>query len=156
FAFIAYGDTRSGSEAGVPGDGEILHPQHSALVEAMLARIRDAAATDFPIKFVLQSGDAVLRGQNGAVWNGSFSAIIERLTRVGNVPYFFSVGNHDVTSMPIGDPGRALGLHNTLSAMSALLPPEGAPRRLNGYPTYAFGYGRVFVIAFDSNIVTDS
>jgi len=155
FAFIAYGDTRSGSEAGVPGDGQVLHPMHSQLVDAMLAKIKDAAATPFPIRFVLQSGDAVLRGQNGVMWNVSFSPIIERLTRVGNVPYFFSVGNHDVTGMPVGDPGRALGLHNTLTAISALIPPEGSPRRLSGYPTYAFGFGQLFAIALDSNIVTD-
>lgn len=155
FAFIAYGDTRSGSEAGVPGDGEIQHPQHSALVDSMLAKIKDAAATPFPIRFVVQSGDAVLRGQNGAMWNVSFSPIIERLTRIGNVPYFFAVGNHDVTGMPMGDPARALGLHNTLAAMSALMPPEGTPRRLNGYPTFAFGYGNVFAIAIDSNIASD-
>jgi hypothetical protein len=155
FAFIAYGDTRSGSEAGVPGDGEILHPQHSALVDGMLAKIKDAAATPFPIRFVIQSGDAVLRGQNATMWNVSFSPIIERLTRVGNVPYFFAVGNHDVTGMPPGDPARALGLHNTLSAMSALIPPEGSPRRLNGYPTFSFGYGNLFAIAIDSNIASD-
>jgi hypothetical protein len=155
FAFIAYGDTRSSSEAGVPGDGQIVHPRHSELVDLMLAKIKDASGTPFPIKFVLQSGDAVLRGQNGAMWNVSFSPIIERLTRVGNVPYFFAVGNHDVTSMPVGDSGRAVGLHNTLTAMSGLIPPEGSPRRLNGYPTYAFGYGNLFAIAFDSNIATD-
>jgi hypothetical protein len=54
-----------------------------------------------------------------------------------------------------GDPGRALGLQNTLTAMSALIPAEGSPRRLSGYPTYAFGYGNLFVIAFDSNIASD-
>ncbi len=155
FSFIAYGDTRSSSEAGVPGDGQILQPGHSELVDAMLSRIREATATPFPVKFVLQSGDAVLRGQNGAMWNVSFSPIIERLTRTGNVPYFFAVGNHDVTAMPAGDPGRALGLHNTLTAMSALIPPEGSARRLGGYPTYAFGFGNLFVIAFDSNIASD-
>ena len=47
---------------------------------------------------------------------------VERLTRDANLPYFFSVGNHDVTGMPPGDPGRALGLHNTLTAMSRLMP----------------------------------
>jgi hypothetical protein len=155
FAFIAYGDTRSSSESGVPGDGQVLHPLHNELVDRMLVAIRDASTTPFPIRFVLQSGDAVLRGQNGAMWNVSFSPIIERLTQVGNVPYFFAVGNHDVTTMPMGDPGRALGLHNTLAAMSALIPAEGSPRRLNGYPTYAFGYGNLFAIAFDSNIASD-
>jgi len=155
FAFIAYGDTRGTSEAGVPSDGRVLHARHSEIVDAMLVKIRDAAATPFPIKFVVQSGDAVLRGPNAAMWNVSFSPIIERLTRTGNVPYFFAVGNHDVTGMPPGDPGRALGLHNTLAAMSALIPPEGSPRRLSGYPTYAFGYGNLFAIAIDTNIVSD-
>jgi hypothetical protein len=57
--------------------------------------------------------------------------------------------------MPGGDPGRALGLHNTLTAISKLIPSEGSPRRLSGYPTYAFGYGNSFFIAFDSNIAGD-
>src|SRR3954468_17311869 len=89
------------------------------------------------------------------MWNVGFSPIIERLTRGGTLPYFFSVGNHDVTSMPGGDPGRALGLHNALTAMSKLMPPEGSPRRLGGYPTYAFGFGNTFFIAFDSNVASD-
>jgi hypothetical protein len=156
FSFIAYGDTRSGSEPGVPGDGQILHPRHSELVDAMLAKIKALASTPYPVRFVVQSGDAVLRGQNGAMWNVSFSPTIERLTRTGNVPYFFAVGNHDVTTMPPGDPSRALGLHNTLTAMSRLIPPEGSPRRLSGYPTYAFGYGNLFAIAIDSNIAADA
>jgi hypothetical protein len=156
FSFIAYGDTRSGSEPGVPGDGQILHPRHNELVDGMLAKIKALASTPHPVRFVVQSGDAVLRGQNGAMWNVSFSPIIERLTRTGNVPYFFAVGNHDVTTMPPGDPSRALGLHNTLTAMSRLIPSEGSPRRLNGYPTYAFGYGNVFANAIDSNIAADA
>ena len=49
FSFIAYGDTRSGSTPGVPGDGQIVHPQHSALVDAMLAKARELAATPFPV-----------------------------------------------------------------------------------------------------------
>jgi hypothetical protein len=155
FSFIAYGDTRSSGSTGVPGDGEILHPDHSRLVDVMIARVHERASTPFPVRFVLQSGDAVLRGQNAAMWNVSFSPIIERLTRGANTPYFFSVGNHDVTTMPPGDPGRALGLHNTLTAMSKLIPPEGSPRRLSGYPTYAFGFGNAFFIAFDSNIAGD-
>jgi hypothetical protein len=156
FSFIAYGDTRSGSEPGVPGDGQILQPRHSELVDGMLAKIKALASTPYPVRFVVQSGDAVLRGQNGAMWNVSFSPTIERLTRTGNVPYFFAVGNHDVTTMPPGDPSRALGLHNALTAMSRLIPPEGSPRRLSGYPTYAFGYGNLFAIAIDSNIAADA
>ena len=156
FSFIAYGDTRSGGTPNVPGDGDILHPEHGRIVDRMIATAAALASTPFPVRFVLQSGDAVLRGQNAAMWNVSFSPIIERLTKGANIPYFFSVGNHDVTSMPAGDPQRALGLHNTLTAMSKLIPPEGAPRRLNGYPTYAFGYGNAFFIALDSNIASDA
>ena len=36
-----------------------------------------------------------------------------------------------------------------------LMPAEGSPRRLNGYPTYAFGYGNTFMIAFDSQVAPD-
>jgi hypothetical protein len=154
FSFIAYGDTRSGAEPDVPGDGRILQAQHSRLVDLMLARAQALASTPHPIRFIVQSGDAVLRGQNGAMWNVSFSPIIERLSRA-DLPYFFAVGNHDVTGMPPGDPGRALGLHNTLTAVSKLIPPEGSPRRLSGYATFAFGYGNLFVIAMDSNIPSD-
>ena len=156
FTFFAYGDTRSSGVLGVPGDGDVIHPEHTRIVDRMIARAGELARTPFPLKFVLQSGDAVLRGINGAMWNVSFSPIIERLTRDANIPYFFSVGNHDVTGMPAGDPQRALGLHNTLTAMSKLIPPEGSPRRLSGYPTYAFGYGNAFFIAFDSNIASDA
>ena len=159
FSFLAYGDTRNaGVPAGgvpVPGDGDILHPIHSQIVDAMIARIQTLAGTPYPVRFVVQSGDAVLRGATGAQWNVSFTPIIERLTRVGGVPLFFSVGNHDVTGMPAGDPGRMMGLHNTLTAFSRLMPPEGSPRRLSGYPTYTFGYGNSFFIAFDSNLADD-
>src|SRR5262245_30019536 len=156
FSFIAYGDTRSGGAVDVPGDGQIVQEEHSRVVDKVIARVRQGASTPFPVRFVLQSGDAVLRGQNGAMWNVSFSPIIGRLTREANIPFFLSAGNHDVTTMPPGDPGRALGLHNTLTAMSKLMPPEGSPRRLSGYPTYAFGYGNAFFIALDSNIAGDA
>jgi hypothetical protein len=153
FSFIAYGDTRSGNAS--PMDGDVIHPQHSALVDTMLAKIETLASTPQPVRFVLQSGDAVLRGQNPAMWNVSFSPIIERITRGANVPYFFSVGNHDVTTMPKGDAVREQGLRNTLTAMANLIPSEKSPRRMPGYPTYAFGYGNLFAIAFDTNIADD-
>jgi hypothetical protein len=156
FSFIGYGDTRSGPpQPGVSGDGEVVHPEHTRVVDRMIASAKELAATPFPVRFVLQSGDAVLRGQSAAMWNVSFSPIIERLTKGANIPYFFSVGNHDVGTNPPGDPGRAVGLHNTLTAMSRIMPPEGSPRRLSGYPTYAFGYGNAFFIALDSNIASD-
>jgi Calcineurin-like phosphoesterase len=153
FSFVAYGDTRSASDPKVPGDGRIIQPEHSRLVDRVISRLRELASTPFPIRLVLQSGDAVLRGSDAAMWNVSFNPIIERLTRSANIPYFFAAGNHDVAA---GDGGRALGLQNTLTAMSKLIPAEGSPRRLNGYPTYAFGYGNSFFLALDSNIADDA
>jgi Calcineurin-like phosphoesterase len=156
FSFLGYGDTRSGTPVpNVSGDGVVLHPEHTRIVDRMIATAGELTSTPFPVRFVLQSGDAVLRGQNGPMWNVSFTPIIERLTRGADIPYFFSAGNHDVGTMPPGDPGRAIGLHNTLTAMSKVIPPEGSPRRLNGYLTYAFGYGNAFILAIDSNIASD-
>src|SRR5215475_8721807 len=152
FSFVAYGDTRSASDPNVPGDGRVIQAEHSRLVDRVIAKSRELASTPFPVRFVLQSGDAVLRGTDAAMWNVSFTPIIERLTATANVPFFFAVGNHDV---PAGDGGRSQGLRNTLAAMSKLMPAEGSPRRLNGYPTYAFGYGNSFFIALDSNIAND-
>src|SRR5580704_5036119 len=69
FSFIAYGDTRSSGTLGVPGDGEVINPEHARVMDAMIAKVRALAPTPFPVRFVLQSGDAVLRGQNAAMWN---------------------------------------------------------------------------------------
>jgi hypothetical protein len=154
FSFLAYGDTRTGSAS--PHDGEAPNPEHAKVMDAMLAKVRELSSTPYPVRFVLQSGDAVLRGQDAVRWNIGFTPVIERLTRGANVPYFFTAGNHDVTTAPAGDPQRSIGLHNTLTAISRLIPPEGSPRRLGGYPTYAFGFGNTFVIALDSQIAADT
>src|SRR5438105_9178000 len=153
FSFIAYGDTRCDCIVGPSNDVQTAHAQ---LVGVMIEKINALASTPDAIRFIVQSGDAVFRGQDAERWNDAFAPIVERLTKDAGVPYFFSVGNHDVTGMPPGDPGRALGLHNTLTAISKLIPSEGSPRRLSGYPTYAFGYGNSFFITLDSNIASDT
>jgi calcineurin-like phosphoesterase family protein len=153
FSFVAYGDTRSGGDPNMPGDGRVLQVEHSQVVDRVISKARELASTAFPIRLVLHSGDAVLRGTDVAMWNVSFTPIIERLTRSANLPFFFAVGNHDVTG---GEGGRAQGLANTLAAMAKLIPPEKSARRLKGYPTYAFGYGNSFFIAIDSNIPEDA
>jgi hypothetical protein len=156
FSFVAYGDSRSPNGFGTPGDGKVLNVEHTRLMDFILAKVGKLASTEFPIRFVVQSGDAVVRGANAEQWNVSFTPIIERLTRRAGIPYFFSVGNHDVTGiMTVGDPIREPGLRNALTAMSKRIPPEGSPRRLSGYPAYAFGYGNLFAITLDSNIATD-
>jgi 3',5'-cyclic AMP phosphodiesterase CpdA len=151
FSFLVYGDTRSGAV----GDGTVVHPIHSAVMDTMLATIKARQQTDYPVRFVLQTGDAVLRGATGRMWNISYTPIIERLTKGADIPYFLTAGNHDVAVAPAGDPIRQLGLHNLLTAVSKLIPEEGSPRRLNGYATFAFGYGNVFVIAYDTTIAGD-
>jgi hypothetical protein len=150
FSFIVYGDTRGRR------DGQALQYEHSLVVDSALATIRRLEATELPVAFVLQTGDAVVNGRDPKQWNASFVGLINRLTTDGGVPYFLAPGNHDVTSAAaLDDAGRRVGLGNYLSAVAQLIPPDGAPRRLAGYPTYAFGYGNTFVIALDSNIAAD-
>ncbi|HEV7994572.1 MAG TPA: metallophosphoesterase [Gemmatimonadaceae bacterium] len=151
FSFIAYGDTRGRH------DGVELQAEHALVIESMLATIKRSAAAGDPIRFVLQSGDAVLNGSIAAQWTVSYVPLINRLTREGGVPYFLSVGNHDVgNSTDLTDARRVAGLRNYFAANAALIPPNGSPRRLANYPTFAFGYGNTFFIAFDSSIPNDS
>src|SRR5580658_53929 len=150
FSFIAYGDTRGRR------DGTVIQYDHSMLVDSMLAQIKKLQGTPYPVRFVLQSGDAVLRGTDAHQWNVSFVPIINRLTTEAGVPYFLAPGNHDVSDALTADaPERQAPLRNYLDAVSQLIPPEGSPRRMSGYPTYSFGYGNTFVIAFDANIAGD-
>jgi hypothetical protein len=126
------------------------------VVEGMLDAIKRLSATPYPVRFVLSSGDGVVNGRLVEQWNRSFVDVVTRLTRDGNVPLFMAPGNHDVTNARIVDaPGRAEGLEHFLTLNSALMPPEGSPRRLKGYPTYAFGFGNTFFLALDSNIADD-
>lgn len=151
FSFIAYGDTRGRR------DGVAEQVEHGIVVDAMLRAIREREGTPDAVKFVLQSGDAVVDGRDASQWNVSFIGLINRVTTLGGVPYFLAPGNHDVTTAAaLASPGRQEGLQNYLRAMGQLIPPDNATRRLNGYPTYAFGYGNTFVLAFDSNIAGDS
>lgn len=150
FSFIVYGDTRGRQ------DGTAIQYEHSMVADAMLTQTRRLQSTEFPLRFILQSGDGVLDGSKPEQWNVSFTSIINRLTKNANVPYFLVPGNHDVgTSTTHNAPARQPGLKNFMSAMSALMPAEGTPRRLNGYPVYAFGYGNTFVLGLDTNLVGD-
>ena len=150
FSFIAYGDTRGAL------DGTVVQYEHSLVVATMLRTIRARAATNDPIKFVVQSGDAVLDGRSANQLNVSYAPVINQLT-AADVPYFLAVGNHDVrTSTSLTDSDRVKGLKNYFAANAKLIPAEGSPRRLNGYPTYAVGYGNTFLLFFDSIIANDT
>ena len=150
FSFVAYGDTRGAF------DGTLVQYEHSLVVGTMLRTIRARAASTDPIKFVVQSGDAVVDGRSANQLNVSYVPVINQLT-TADIPYFLAVGNHDVrTSTSLTDTDRVKGLKNYFAANAKLIPAEGSARRLNGYPTYAFGYGNTFVLLFDSNIANDS
>jgi Calcineurin-like phosphoesterase len=150
FSFIAYGDTRGRR------DGIAAQYEHSLIVDAMITQIKQLKNTEYPVRFVLQSGDAVVNGGDAHQWNVSFVPLINRLTTEGGVPYFLVPGNHDVTSaLTVDAPERQARLRNYLDAVAALIPPDGSPRRLAGYPTYAFGYGNTFVLGLDANIAGD-
>ncbi len=150
FSFIAYGDTRGRR------DGVAVQYEHSLIVDSMLAQIKRLQNTEYPVRFVIQSGDAAQHGEKTKEWNVSFVPLINRLTTEGGLPYFLAPGNHDVSPATTVDaPERQPGLRNYLDAVSQLIPPDGSPRRLSGYPAYSFGYGNTFVIAFDANIAGD-
>jgi hypothetical protein len=150
FSFISYGDTRGRR------DGTAIQYEHSLIVDSMLGQIKKLQDTEYPVRFVLQSGDAVVDGRKAQQWNVSFVPLINRLTMEGGVSYFLAPGNHDVThSGNADDPERKVALHNYLDAVGSLIPPDGSPRRLSGYPTYSFGYGNTFVLGFDANIAGD-
>ena len=150
FSFIAYGDTRGRR------DGREIQYEHSLIVDSMLAQIKKLQSTDYPVRFILQSGDGVQHGQNANEWNVSFAPLINRLTSEAGVPYFLAPGNHDVSSAStVDDPRRQLALKNYLDAVSALIPPDGSPHRLSGYPTFSLDYGNTFVIGFDADIAGD-
>ena len=150
YSFIAYGDTRGRR------DGVALQYEHSLIVDSMLRQIKQLQNTEYPVRFVLQSGDAVQHGQNAKEWNVSFTPLINRLTTEGGVSYFLAPGNHDVSHATTVDaPERKEPLKNYLEAVSALIPPDGSPHRLAGYPVFSFGYGNTFVIGFDANIAGD-
>ena len=145
-----YGDTRGHR------DGTKVQAEHSMVIESMLATIRESAARGDSIRFVLQSGDAVENGSIAQQLAVSYIPLITCLTQEGGVPYFLAVGNHDVgTSMDLTNQRRVDGVRNYFAANANLIPPDGSPRRLRGYPAYSFGYGNTFFIALDSDIPDD-
>jgi len=104
FSFIAYRDTRGRR------DGVAIQYEHSLVVDSMIAQVKRLQTTKYPVRFVLQSGDAVVNGRDTQQWNISFVPVISRLTTEGGVPYFLVPGNHEATDTPAG-------LRNYLDAM---------------------------------------
>lgn len=150
FSFIVYGDTRGRR------DGQDVQYEHSLVVDDMLRAVNARRNRPDAVRFVLQTGDAVVNGRDSTQWNESFVEVINRLTDGAGLPYFLAPGNHDVTgSRDLGSPQRQLGLANFMQATSRLRE-RGDSHWLEGYPTFAFGYGNTFVLGLDSNIADDS
>jgi 3',5'-cyclic AMP phosphodiesterase CpdA len=151
FSFIAYGDTRG------PFDGRFLQPDHEKVVESIVTAIKARANGPDAVRFVLQTGDAVVDGRVAVQWNVSYNPLINRITAGAGIPYYLAVGNHDVTSAPIvSSPDRLMGLCNYFAANARLIPPEGSAHRLKDYPSYGIGYGNTFFLAFDTAIADDT
>src|SRR5688572_17903897 len=66
FSFIVYGDTRGRR------DGTAEQYEHSLIVDSVLATIKRLSDSPTPVKFVLQTGDAVVNGRDARQWNRSF------------------------------------------------------------------------------------
>ena len=94
----------------------------------MLRTIQSRAATDDAIKFVVQSGDAVVDGRSANQLNVSYVPVINRLTTEAGVPYYLAVGNHDVRNgTSLADTDRIKGLKNYFAANSKLKGPQNDP-----------------------------
>ena len=85
FSFIAYGDTRGRR------DGVNEQYEHSLIVESILRTIKAAESGSDPIRFVLQTGDAVVNGRDARQWNVSFVGLINQITTVAGIPYFLAL-----------------------------------------------------------------
>src|SRR5579862_5912041 len=80
FSFVAYGDTRCDCGS---GGGPEVQIEHERVVDLAIAKASAIAATQYPVRFVIQTGDAVYRGMNAERWD-VFIPIIEKLTRAGS------------------------------------------------------------------------
>src|SRR5436190_18875821 len=72
FSYIVYGDTRGRR------DGIEVQYEHSLVVGGVLEAIKRLEATDYPVRFIMQTGDAVFDGGDPRQWNVSFVGLINR------------------------------------------------------------------------------
>jgi hypothetical protein len=150
FSFILYGDNRGGM------DGIAPDPNHARVVDAIIGEVKALQSSDSPVRFILQTGDLVTVGEVAREWNVSFVPLIDHLVGETRLPYFLVPGNHDVSPAQVTVPPKERsGLSYLLEAVKLQIPPDGSPRRLAGYATYAIGYGNTFVIGLDSIHASD-
>src|SRR5262245_44991777 len=73
FSYIVYGDTRGRR------DGVELQYEHGLVVDSMLGVIKQLETTAYPVRWVMQTGDAVVNGGDARQWNNSFVGLVNRL-----------------------------------------------------------------------------
>ncbi len=145
FSFILYGDNRGSM------DGIGPEPNHARVVDGIIQQVEALRSSEAPVRFILQTGDLVTKGDVAREWQASFVPLVDHLVEETHLPYFLVPGNHDVSSDQVTVPPReGSGLGYLLQAVKLQIPPDGSPRRLSGYATYALGYGNTFVIGLDS------
>ena len=118
----------------------------------MVTRIKALASTPFPSGSCCKRAMRCPTAPTARRGTSSYSPLVERITR-----------ERRRAVLPRGgQPRRRLrGRFATIRAAQhavGALPADPAgrsPRRLSGYPTFAFGYGHLFAIAIDSNIAAD-
>ena len=137
---------RRGRES-LPEDGRIAAARaRISIVDAMLKTSQSIGARrGFRIRFVVSSGDAVpVRPERDDV-ERELRAARRAADARGRVALLL---RRPATTTPrrarLATPSASTDCGNTLAAMSKLMPPDGSPRRLAGYPTHAFGYGNAF------------
>src|SRR5436309_1964392 len=74
FSYIVYGDTRGRR------DGVELQYEHSLVADSIVSTIKRLDTTEYPVRLVMQTGDAVLDGGDARQWNSSFVDVINRIT----------------------------------------------------------------------------
>src|ERR1700721_1360904 len=72
FSFISYGDTRGRR------DGTAIQYEHSLIIDSMLGQIKKLHATEYPVRFTLQSGDAWGDGRKAHKWNATLDPLLTR------------------------------------------------------------------------------
>ena len=122
--FIAYGDTRS------QVDGRALQPDHGALIDSMLQADRGPFDNPLPGEVRLALGRRRVQGHRKRSMGCQLLTSRRETDRAAwACGTSMSAGNHDAPALPAS---RAIGLRNTIAAVSKLIPAEGSPRRLNG------------------------
>ena len=118
FSFLVYGDNRSSE------------PQHTAVVDALLAEMSEA-------RFIMSTGDMVSDGDDESHWDTYFQIEAPFLARM---PVYLAIGNHEVDSLR-WDIGQRV-----------FAPPTDVMPASNDEAFFHFIYGNVQLIVINAEV----